>query len=70
VASIVANLKSAAVHCLDEVQVVTASDFDKNDIVWLKRRRVARLECHQVPVVNLAAHRMTAWPDLDGVASL
>jgi hypothetical protein len=70
VASVVANLKSAAVHCLNEVQVITASDFDKNDVAWLKRRRVARLKSHQVAIVDLATHRMAAWPYLDGLASL
>jgi hypothetical protein len=70
VTSVVANLKSTAVHCLDKVQVITASHFDKNDIVSLKRRQIARLNCHQVAVVDLAAHRMAAWPNLDGLASL
>jgi hypothetical protein len=70
VASVVANLKSFTVHGFNEVQIIAASDFDEDDIVWLKRRRVARLKCHQVAVVDLAPHGMAAWPNLDGLAPL
>jgi hypothetical protein len=70
VASVVSNLKSAVAQCLDEVQIITTSDFDKNDVVWLKRCWVAWLKRHQVSVVDPAAHRMAAWPNLNGLASL
>jgi len=70
VASVVANLKSAAIHGLDEVQVITTSDFDQNDVVWLKRRWITRLKSHQVSVIDFAAHRVAARSYLNGFASL
>lgn len=70
IATVIANLKSSTIHSFDEVQIIAASDFDKNDVVWLKRRRVARFQGHQVTVIDLAAHRMATRPDLNGLASL
>jgi hypothetical protein len=49
VASVVANLKSATVHSLDEVQVITPSDFDKNDVAWLERRLAVTLRLQTWP---------------------
>ncbi len=66
VASVVANLKSATVHGFDEVQVISTSDFDKNDVVRLKRRRVTWLKSHQVAVVDFAAHGLAARANFDG----
>src|SRR5262249_55780822 len=64
-APIVANLKSAAIYCFDEVQIIAPADPNQHNVIRVQIHWITRSHRYQVAVIDAAAHRMPARPNLD-----
>lgn len=62
--TIVANLEPVTLSGLDEVKVLTAFDFAKDNIAYIKAIRRRRNNGAQLARLNLSTHGMTTGAEL------